>query len=188
MTYLPYARQDRVCTKGDAFSLGVLTGMINSSGFHSVKVSDCHSKIGLEMITGNTEDYSQLNCLIDSEFKLKRNAVIVAPDKGAIEKSQAIADHFGVPLVRAEKRRDPKTGMLSGFTLNASNLDIEGKSVYVFDDICDGGGTFLGLGSLIKELKPLSMSLIVTNGIFSNKNNKVKLEEMFNVNSEFSWD
>jgi len=35
------------------------------------------------------------------------------------------------------------------------------------DDICDGGGTFLGLATALKEKNAGKLSLIVSHGIFS---------------------
>lgn len=190
LTYLPYARQDRVCTVGDAFSLRVVTQMINSCKFYGITVDDCHSPVGIGLLRhdfGEVTNYTQLQQLIDSEYLFDVDAVIVAPDKGALKKSQAIAKYFGLPCVSASKVRDPSTGALTGFALDATADDITGKAVYVFDDICDGGGTFLGLGKLIQELKPKSMNLYLTNGIFSNPANLVALKEMYTVEATYNW-
>ena len=38
--YFPYSRQDRVCNPGEALSLAVMAGIINSLGYFSVTVFD----------------------------------------------------------------------------------------------------------------------------------------------------
>ena len=45
MPYIPYARQDRVCNKGEAFSLRVFARIINALEFQSVVVWDAHSEV-----------------------------------------------------------------------------------------------------------------------------------------------
>jgi len=38
----------------------------------------------------------------------------------------------------------------------------------VVDDLCDGGGTFIGLGEAIKEINPKArLSLYITHGFFT---------------------
>lgn len=66
-------------------------------------------------------------------------------------------------VLHAEKERDPKTGKLSGF-LVPERKEFKSNSVLIVDDICDGGGTFLGLAP---ELYDLDLYLYVTHGIFS---------------------
>lgn len=185
--YLPYARQDRVCTKGDAFSLKVMTDLINSCNFYGVSVHDCHSDVGLDLLNSMVDSYSQLEYLIHTGYTMPLDAVVVAPDAGAFQKSKLIAEYYGLPLLVASKVREPETGKLTGFAIDAAPEDIKGKQVYIFDDICDGGGTFLGLGKIIQEMEPTSMTLYVTNGIYSNEANKILLEDMFNLESTFAW-
>lgn len=50
LPYLPYARQDRVMVDGESFSLKVFCNMINSMGFDSVEIHDCHSDVGVSLL------------------------------------------------------------------------------------------------------------------------------------------
>ena len=45
MPYVPYARQDRVCNPGEAFSIKAFSRIINSLEFSSVVVYDPHSDV-----------------------------------------------------------------------------------------------------------------------------------------------
>lgn len=88
---------------------------------------------------------------------------VIAPDKGAVDRAQSAATVLGVPLFKAEKLRDFESGKLSGFSCEP--LPKEGKLLIV-DDICDGGGTFLGLAE-VTGLPRERLDLWVTHGVFS---------------------
>lgn len=92
-------------------------------------------------------------------------AGIIAPDQSAVDRAGAVAKVLGVPLYTATKKRDPNTGKLSSFEVE--NLPDEGHLLIV-DDICDGGGTFLGLNGAIGERNG-DVSLFVSHGVFSGK-------------------
>lgn len=83
---------------------------------------------------------------------------ILLPDKGSLTRYNL--EDFGVPVLHATKHRDPETGRLSQFTVPALM-----PRVLIVDDICDGGGTFLGLADAIDFRTELY--LYVTHGIFS---------------------
>lgn len=89
---------------------------------------------------------------------------VIAPDKGAHDRAAAAAKVMGVPVYQAGKKRDEATGKLSGFHME-DELPAEGKLLIV-DDICDGGGTFLGLADATGLPKD-RVDLWVTHGIFS---------------------
>lgn len=67
-------------------------------------------------------------------------------------------------MCQAEKVRDFDTGKLSGFTVPDMG---EAERILIADDICDGGGTFVGLLDKIRETSSAPVDLYVTHGIFS---------------------
>ena len=68
-------------------------------------------------------------------------------------------------MIQASKRRDVATGKLSGFAVDLP----EGEGNYlVVDDICDGGGTFMGLADAAHASEyRATLDLFVTHGVFS---------------------
>lgn len=99
-----------------------------------------------------------------SDSKPQPYVGVIAPDKGAVERASRAARVMGVPVYLAGKTRDFETGKLTGFHME-DELPAEGKLLLV-DDICDGGGTFIGLAEAI-DLPPERLDLWVTHGIFS---------------------
>lgn len=168
--YLPYARQDRICDEGEAFSLKVFCTLINSCNFKSVTVLDAHSDVGPALLDrciniSNTDyvlrAYHHINDIDSSDV------ILISPDAGANKKVNKLFVSTGVfsSLVKCDKVRDMKTGNLTGFEVFTD--DLKGNSCLIVDDICDGGGTFIGIAEELKKKNAGNLYLFVTHGIFS---------------------
>ena len=165
--YPPYARQDRVCNKGEAHSLRVMCNLINQMDFNTVTVYDPHS-IVTEALIDNVIVKDQVD-ILESDIGLSNklragNYVIVSPDSGAEKKAMKVAQYFGCDMIRATKRRDMATGKIQEIGL----IDPipRGRSFLIVDDICDGGGTFIPLASELGG-RDHKVELYITHGIFS---------------------
>jgi len=165
--YMPGARQDRVCNPGEAFTLEVYAELINNMGFESVTVFDAHSDE-----TGNNVSDSILlenHEFVDAaivDINPSLGYYLVAPDKGASKKIKELADYIGHhKIAQGEKVRDLETTKLTGFAVDAP--DFCGMDCVIVDDICDGGGTFIGLAKELKKKNAGDIYLIVSHGIFS---------------------
>jgi ribose-phosphate pyrophosphokinase len=166
--YLPYARQDRVCAPGQAFSLQVLTNLLRLNPKASITVWDCHSPVGLDLLgaknIGQEDIISQCPALV-AELQ-SPDTVLVAPDKGAVGRTLAVAGRFGLhDIIFCEKKRDPTTGKITEFSVSANSL--AGKTAVITDDICDGGMTFIGVAEALRARSCTRILLYVTHGIFS---------------------
>ena len=172
--YVPYARQDRVCNPGEALSIKVFANIINSLGFHEVQLIDPHSDVAGAVINNVTTVYSQAKMLQgpggeDLVNKLNnKEVVLISPDAGATKKTENISKAFGgVPVVQGFKQRDLRTGELSGFGVSDPEGLLKYANCLIVDDICDGGGTFLGLAAELRKAGAQTITLYVTHGIFS---------------------
>jgi ribose-phosphate pyrophosphokinase len=167
LPYIPYARQDRVCFPGDAFSLEVFASLINSQGYSKVTVVDAHSSVSLQLINNCVEKAQQLVVpLITSRVKDINS--IVSPDKGATVKTKNWVDAWTMPvqLVQAGKRRDSLGKIVATELYLDSNSQPLGNCLIV-DDICDGGRTFIELAKVLYREGATQVYLYVTHGIFS---------------------
>ncbi len=168
LPYVPYARQDRVCNKGESLTSKVFCSMINSCEFDGVVILDPHSEV-VSALLNNVAVVEQADTLLHSEdlsFALHHSGLtLVAPDYGSTKKVEKVAQRFGhTEVIQGTKQRDLKTGALSGFGFYGN---VEGKDLLIIDDICDGGGTFVGLAKELKAAGCGKISLYVTHGIFS---------------------
>lgn len=166
LPYIPGARQDRVNPTGDVlFTLASVADMINVRQFDEVIVLDPHSAKASELIH-RMREYPLENVVKQIPTKY---AGVIAPDKGAKNRAERVAAALGVPIFLGGKTRDVATGKLTGFTLQPlSNVFSDGRPPHylVADDICDGGGTFIGLAEKIAE-QGATADLYVSHGIFS---------------------
>lgn len=184
MPYVPYGRQDRVTTPGTAFSLKAFAQIINSLDFIAVAVVDPHSPVTVELIDrckvftqaeiiarhlayfsqpDLAEGDTSMFAILIQTWGAEEPWVVVAPDKGAVGRAQAMAKVLGTDEVfYAEKVRDPATGEITGLTLSG---DVTNRCVVVVDDICDGGYTFIKLAEHLENTA--FRMLLVTHGIFS---------------------
>ncbi|NET72671.1 MAG: ribose-phosphate pyrophosphokinase [Sphaerospermopsis sp. SIO1G2] len=169
--YVPYARQDRICNPGESHAAAVFAQLVGLMKPALVWIADPHSAVAeatLRAVCQRVHVQSQKSLFVRSAAlldKVHNGAVLVAPDMGAVKKTEDLAKTIGVNgFVQGLKHRDLATGQLSGFGFNG---DVEGKTAIIVDDICDGGGTFLGLASKLREGGAKEVILYVTHGIFS---------------------
>lgn len=160
---LPGARQDRLNDTGDMlFTAKSIAAMINARNFRRVICVDPHSDVMPALI--NNCKIAHPKKILDHLSLDMRYDIVIAPDAGAAKRASAIARHLGVPMVQAWKTRDVKDGSITGFGMES--YEIEGCRALVIDDICDGGGTFLGLADIL-DANNVRADLFVTHGIFS---------------------
>lgn len=171
--YYPYGRQDRVANHGEALSLQVVTELL-SSKFTDITTYDFHNPEVLRSLNGRIHNCSlnQLWKILQrvNKFIVPKNVVLVAPDAGSKAKVKALAKQCDYRWIQGHKVRDPKTGELTGFDVSFPEgqfADYRNCHLMMVDDICDGGGTFLGLAQALSILEPKSLRLFVTHGIFS---------------------
>lgn len=162
--YFPAARQDRLMMPGEPLSVKVMADIINAVRFDKVTIIDPHSEVTPALLN-NVEVISNAN-FVGRAIKGYSNFCLVSPDGGAAKKIYSLSKALGgIEVVEAGKVRDVKTGQLTDFKVYAD--DLAGKNCVVVDDICDGGGTFIGLAQALKNKGAGELTLIVTHGIFS---------------------
>jgi len=167
ITYLLGARSDRNhdLPLGSSFGLKVVADIINSLEFLDVYLYDPHSDVAPALIKGSiVVDNKDLVQIYDKE-----NAVLIVPDAGAAKKAYKYAEWNSniTDTVQCIKHRDLSTGKITLGVLNPATC--AGRHCVIIDDICDGGGTFIAIAKQLRDQgwNPLSMTLIVTHGIFS---------------------
>lgn len=192
--YIPYcigARSDRKFMEGGInYVKNVIAPIINSQGYEKVTILDPHSDV-LEACINNFEkrDNSDLLDFAFRDYFLSKGfetwsasnfdgVRLVSPDAGALKKVFHCAEQlkYRHEVIIASKHRNIETGKIDYTNVPMSVLDAD-KDVFIIDDICDGGRTFIEIAKAVDEARSLSSSvqpeqygknyLIVTHGIFS---------------------
>ena len=166
--FIPYfsaARQDRLMVSGEPLSVKVYAELINNLNLNKVTIFDPHSEVAPALLNkcAVIENYEFIKKVTED---LGDELLLISPDGGALKKIYKVAAFLkNYDVVEGSKSRDVKTGKLSGFKVYADDLD--GKDCLIVDDICDGGGTFLGLAKELKAKNAGKLYLAVSHGIFS---------------------
>lgn len=167
LPYFPYSRADRKFTKADGFGLGTAACIITLFRYDRVLTVDMHSNVietdycmlGFK----NLSPLSMISAALNAEqYRMgSRDISILLPDAGA---HRYDLSRLKVPVYQCQKTRIAETGVLSGFIVP----EVHTKHALIVDDICDGGGTFVGIADTLKFQQPeVTLGLYVTHGIFS---------------------
>ncbi|MEM6814274.1 MAG: ribose-phosphate diphosphokinase [Bacteroidota bacterium] len=163
--YFPAARQDRVMVGGEPLSVKVYTEILNALNLNKITIYDPHSEVTPALLN---------NCIVISNHNFIEQVIadigeevfLISPDGGALKKIYKLTGALGgIEVVECSKSRDVKTGHISDFKVYAE--DLQGKTCLIVDDICDGGGTFIGLAKELKNKNAGKLYLAVSHGIFS---------------------
>ena len=180
--YFPAARQDRVMIIGEPLSVKVYAEIINTFNFKKVIVFDAHSEV-TPAVLNNCEVVPNHTFIQKVIQEIGNDVLLISPDGGALKKIYKAAEFLGgIDVVECSKSRDVKTGKLKEFKVYDDNL--QGKDCLIVDDICDGGGTFIGLAEELKKKNAGKLYLAVSHGIFSKGFEELKcFERIFTTDS-----
>lgn len=187
--YLMSMRCDRLFDINRPFSLKLVADIINGIGALQVGIVEPHSNVSLLKIKNSVGVMATMEFFYREIVKPNENnldIVAVLPDNGARSRYQPSS----LPFIVCGKERDPETGKLLSFTVDAGETDCKDKDLVVLDDLCDGGGTFVGLAPKLRELEPKSLSLLVTHAIQLEGIRKVAeaYDHVYITNSYKAWE
>lgn len=207
LPYIPNARQDRVKTPEDIFTLKYFAELINSLGFTKVTVLDPHSYVSealLERIDIQTPKYyvekvlekiisEKADCEANKNnegnkgSELKDNVIMFFPDEGAMKRYSAMFDR---PYTFGIKKRNWSNGEILGLDVSGQTELIKGSTVLIVDDICSKGGTFYHSAKALKALGAEKVYLYIShceNSIFEGELLKSDyIERIYTTNSIFT--
>lgn len=182
--YLMTMRCDRLFSFEEAYSLRIVADIINSFKAQTVVLIEPHSDKSILLINSSFPKYLSLDFAPNN-----KNMIFCFPDKGAYARySHKLYSKFK-PII-CSKVRNEFDGSLLEFTIEDKGDYKEGMSICVIDDLCDGGGTFIGIGNLLKEeLDPENLILNVTHAIQQKGLEKVAdvYDEVNITNSYKDW-
>lgn len=164
--YFPYARQDRVISEDEPFSLQIFAKLLNSLHFEKVTIWDPHSDVTPALVN-NCVPIHQWN--IAGGFLPKtlfddHDIMFVSPDAGAYKKVAKLMPNDYRIIIGTKIRGTDGTIIKTDLY---SPVSLKEKTCVVVDDICDGGKTFIELGKALKHKGAKKLILYVTHGIFS---------------------
>lgn len=159
--YFGYARQDTMFKKGESISAKALAKLISLNSDRVITV-DPHKEYILDFFETEAFSCSTVQNIAEY-FKTKDLDLILAPDKGALERAKKASNIVDCDFDYMEKTR------IDGNTveIKPKSLDAKNKRVGIIDDIISTGGT---MAKSIKELKKQGASKVFvscTHGLFA---------------------
>lgn len=157
LPYIPNARQDRVKTSEDVFTLKYFADIINYLNFNQIQVLDPHSSVSEALI--NNIVPCEPKVYIGKAIWNCNPDILFFPDEGAMKRYSSMAPleyAFGI------KKRDWATGQIQGLDVAGCTDKIKDSKILIVDDICSRGGTFLHSAKKLKELGAKEIYLYIT--------------------------
>jgi ribose-phosphate pyrophosphokinase len=136
--YFGYARQDRRNRDGQAIGARVVAAAIASAGADRLVVIDPHTVVLEAMFAIPVETLTAVSAIADTLLPaVTPDAVVVAPDLGAVKLAERYASLLGLSVVIVRKTR------MSGTTVRAEELvgQVDGRPAIVVDDMISSGAT-----------------------------------------------
>lgn len=159
MPYIPNARQDRVKSTEDVFTLKYFAEILNDLEFDSVTVLDPHSSVSEALIH---------NIIVETPEKYVAKIIkeigdddltMFYPDEGAMKRYSSMFDY---PYAFGIKKRNWETGQITGLEVSGMTELINGRKILIVDDISSRGGTFYHSAKKLKELGAKEIYLYVS--------------------------
>lgn len=179
--YLMGARMDRAISNCEPFTLQLIARMVNSAGFSRVRILDAHSDVATRLIRNSVNVLPF--AVVEQVLTTTNHPVVVCPDKGARDRVRKL--YPGI-ILECSKTRDMATGTLTGFKIDGPFQNFTsgrgGTEVLIIDDICDGGGTFIGLSKILREAGAKKVYLYITHNV-QNKDHLEGIDRIFTTDS-----
>lgn len=182
--YLPFARQDRVMVPGEPLSIKIIADIINSQNYNKVTFFDVHSEVSLALIN-NSVSIPNYKFVMNSLLSAGSSYRIVCPDTGASKKINDLCKYlkYTDEIIMCNKVRDITTGEIKRVDV-FSEETLQPEDLYIVDDICDGGGTFILTAEKLKQKWSwVKVNLIVSHGIFSKGTTLPGIDKIYCTNS-----
>lgn len=148
--YLMGMRMDRVMDFDRPFTLKVIVDILDNLGATCIEVFNPHSEITLNLFKKTPVSRLKANKWSKEQKYFWGEYQIVLPDTGAVER------YFrGNPpsdIILGEKVRNIETGRILSIKIKNPEAINGRRSLIVIDDLCDGGGTFVGIAKAIREV------------------------------------
>lgn len=164
LPYLAYSRQDKD-KPGQSLATAWVGSLLKTSGFDQVLTVDVHSERDKQLFEIPLISLSTANLFGDAIKNYRLNdAVVVAPDNGAIGRCEAVKNAAGMPISEIpyfEKQRTEKG------IVHRGPIGKVGPRVVIVDDMLDTGETLVSACEKLRDARVEEIYIFVTHGLFT---------------------
>ena len=172
-------------SENEPHSMQVMAKFINSLEFDCVYTVTPHSDVCEALIDNLTilHPYRTFLARLQQEKGVDlENVLLVAPDVGAVKRTQYVANLLqeDAPIAILHKERFNRVVKMG--IIHQPPVKDESTQIIVVDDLLDGGATFLHAAPILRRVygeRPLH--LMVAHGLFSDYRNLTVLQELYDT-------
>jgi len=164
--YLPYSKQEKKVRGREPIAAKVIANLLRVTGAHRVVAIDLHERAIQGFYDMPFDHLTALGVLAQHLQKLgfgNGEAVVIAPDEGAVEKAVILAQMIDTSVAVVFKRHpkdDPEAVETAGFV-----GEVEGKRAVIVDDMILGGSTLANAAREVLEAGASEVSAAITHAI-----------------------
>ena len=169
--YLGYLRQDRrsgKVTHRTAVSARVIAEAIEAVSHrtpHACAVEIHALQIEAFFRTMSFENIPALRTIADLlPVDAYRNAVVVSPDRGGVDRASALKGHLGLQDLAVIYKNRPEPGHAEAERIAG---DVRGRQVIIVDDMIDTAGTLVAAARFLREEGAARITVAACHGLFS---------------------
>ncbi|MFC4991784.1 ribose-phosphate diphosphokinase [Rubritalea tangerina] len=151
MPFFGYARQDRKDKSRVPITAKLVANLISAAGVNRVVTMDLHAA-QIQGFFDIPVDHLYARPVMVKYLKEEygvsgENLAVVSPDVGGVKNARAYSDALGADLAIVAKHR------VSATRVEATNVigDVEGKDVFLIDDMTETGGTLCAAAKILRE-------------------------------------
>jgi len=160
--YLAYSRQDRVAHEGEPVSIRAVLKALGIY-YDEIYVVDVHNPETLRFFPGKAVNVSPARAIAEYFAEKLGEGIVLAPDRGARARAEAVAKRLGLEHSHFEKHRVSPTEV----EIRPVDIDVNGKNVLIVDDIISTGGTVMKVAAILRRMGAGKIFVGVTHGVFA---------------------
>ncbi len=157
MPYVPNARQDRIKSPDELFTLKFSSRLLNSMGFERVYIYDPHSYVAPAIINNVTVWTPEAE--IKEVMKMYPEASIFFPDEGSYSRLRSV---LTAPITFGVKMRNWETQKIEYLKIAGEKHMIKDHDIIICDDILSRGSTLYNAAKSLKELGARNIYVFVS--------------------------
>ncbi|HYM60562.1 MAG TPA: ribose-phosphate pyrophosphokinase [Thermoanaerobaculia bacterium] len=164
LPYYGYARQDRKDKPRVPITSKLVADLITAAGADRVLTLDLHASQIQGFFNIPVDHLFAAPVIVGHLKKIGlQELTIVSPDAGGVERARAYAKRLGATLAIIDKRR------IAANQTEVMHIigDVEGRNVFVVDDIIDTGGTLIHSAEALMAKGAKSISAACTHAVLS---------------------
>ncbi len=158
--YFGYGRQDKRFNEGEPISAKVMAEHLSENVDRVITVNLHNSEIVNWFRVSGVEVKGEK--AIAEYFRRFNPDLIVSPDKGSYERAKFVSQILGIPFVQFEKKRLDSERV----TMETGDIDVNGKTVAIIDDLISTGGTIITASRILKDRGAQKVLVGCVHGLF----------------------